>query len=327
MDLDLLTTLLLAAIFIFVVAVIESLYLAWAESRFSEKRTVRKRLLYISAGGKHGEEKLTRYRKAILSDVGIFERFVLSLPRLSNLDSLLLKSQLPINATLFVVTSLAFGAIGFLIGYRYLPQIIAAILLGLFCLILPYLFLKLIERRYYQNFNDQLPEALDLLARAMRTGHALTSGMEMIANELEDPISSEFAATVDEINLGLTMKEAFDNLCERVPLSDLRYFAIAILVQRETGGNIAEILDNISRLIRERVQFHRQVKALTAEGRYSAGVLIALPILMFIYIYFTNYEYLSLLWKEEMGHYMLFGAIVMQVIGAYVIKRIVTIEI
>ena len=328
MEQNLLTVLLLTAIFIFVVAIIEGVYLAWVESRFREKRTVRKRLLYISAGGKHGEEKLERYRKAILNDVGAFERFVFSLPRLSNLDGLLLKSQLPINVTLFIVISIALSAIGFLVSYRFMPhQITAAIFAALVCLILPYLFLKLIERKYYQDFSDQLPEALDLLARAMRTGHSLTAGMEMIGTELSDPISSEFAATVDEVNLGLTLKEALDNLCARVPLTDLRFFAIAILVQRETGGNIAEILDNISKLIRDRIKFQRHVKALTAEGRYSAGVLIALPILMFVYIYFTNYDYLSLLWIEEMGRYMMFTAIVLQIIGTYAIKRIVTIEI
>jgi tight adherence protein B len=263
----------------------------------------------------------------VLKDIGSFERFFFSLPRWSRLDNLLVKARLPMNATLFIVGSIALGLIGFLIGYRYLPQVIAAIALGIFCLIIPYLLLIIIEKNFYAKFNDQLPEALDLLARAMRTGHALTSGLEMLAKEMPDPISSEFMATVDEINLGLTLKEALDNLCERVPVTDLRYFAIAVLVQKETGGNIAEILDNISRLIRERIQFQRQVKALTAEGRYSAAVLIALPLLMFIYLYFTNYKYVSLLWTDELGKYMLFGAIIMQVVGAYVIKRIVTIEI
>jgi tight adherence protein B len=319
--------LLSVAVFVFTVAIVEMVYLGWRESRFLEKRTVKKRLLYISAGGKHGKEKLAKYRASILKDIGEFERFVLSIPRLSALDSLLVKAQVPVNATIFVIASAALGLIGLLIGLRFLPQVIAAVLLGLVFLALPYLFLKLAEKQYYEKFGDQLPEALDLLARAVRSGHALTSGLEMVAKEMTDPIRAEFAATVDEINLGLTFKEAMENLCERVPLRDLRFFAIAVMVQKETGGNIAEILDNISRLIRERIQFQRHVKALTAEGRYSAGVLIALPIIMFVYIYFTNHEYLSLLWKEEMGHYMLFGAVVMQVIGAYVIKRIVTIEI
>ena len=149
----------------------------------------------------------------------------------------------------------------------------------------------------------------------------------MIAEEIEDPIHSEFAAVVDEINLGLTMDEAMENLCERVPVPDLRFFSIAILVQKETGGNIGEILDNISRLIRERIVFKDHVAALTAEGRLSAVVLVGLPIFMFVYMYLTNYDYLSLLWTEKTGHYMIYGAIILQIIGAYVIKRIVDIDI
>jgi tight adherence protein B len=324
---DQLNIVLLLAVFVFVAAIVFTAFFAWTESRFAEKRQVKRRLLYISAGGKHGQEKLARYRESVLKDIGTYERLIFTLPRLSTLDGLLIKSGLPINATLFLVASAAFGLIGFLLVYNFLPQAIAAVGVGLLCLALPYLLLKLAEKRYYQKFNEQLPEALDLLARAMRSGHALTSGLEMIAKELPDPIKSEFSATVDEINLGLTLKEALDNLCERVPVVDLRYFAIAVLVQKETGGNVAEILDNISRLIRERVQFQRQVKALTAEGRLSAIILIGLPIFMFVYIYLVNYEYIKLLWTEEIGRYMLFGALVMQVIGSYMIKRIVDIEV
>lgn len=324
---DTLSILLSVAVFVFTVALIEVFYLGWVESRFAEKRTVKKRLLYISAGGKHGKEKLAKYRASVLKDVGAFERFALGLPRLSALDNLLLKIDIPVNASIFIAISVALGGIGFLAGLRYLPQPFAAFVLGIILMAVPFLLLKVAEQKYYETLNNQLPEALDLLGRAVRSGHALTSGLELISKEMDRPISAEFAATVDEINLGLTLKEAMENLCERVPITDLRFFSTAVLIQKETGGNIAEILDNISRLIRERIQFKRQVKALTAEGRLSAIVLIALPIVMFIYIYFVNYEYLSLLWTEPLGHYMLFGAVVMQIIGSYIIKRIVDIDI
>jgi tight adherence protein B len=321
------TTALYIAVFVFTVAIIQVIFLAWSESQFSEKRKVKKRLLYISAGGKHGHEKLAKYRKGVLKDVGAFERIILSIPRLSELDKLLIKIKLPLNATLFILFSLAFGIIGFGLGYFYLPNTLSAAVVGIVCLLLPYFLLKLAEKSYYQKFNEQLPEALDLLSRAVRSGNALSAGLGMIAQQIEDPISSEFTATVDEINLGLTMTEAMENLCERVPIADLRFFSIAVLVQKETGGNIGEILDNISRLIRERIVFKRHVSALTAEGRLSAIILIGLPILMFVYMYMTNYDYISLLWTEKMGHYMIFGAIVCQIIGAYVIKRIVDIDI
>ncbi|MEZ4483957.1 MAG: type II secretion system F family protein [Syntrophotaleaceae bacterium] len=303
------------------------IFLAWSESKFAEKHAIKKRLYYISAGGKHGQEKLRKYRERVLKDVGAFESLALKIPRVSSLDRLLLKTKLPLNASTFIIGTLALATIGTLLGLKLFPQTSAAFGLGLILLVLPYIGLRIAEKNYYNKFQEQLPEALDLLARALRSGHALTSGLEMVATEMEDPIRSEIGAAVDEINLGLTFQEAFENLCARVPSTDLRFFTISVLIQRETGGNIAEILDNISRLIRERIQSARQVQALTAEGRYSAGVLICLPLVLFLYIYFVNYNYLSLLWSEDLGKLMLLGAVISQLIGAYLIKRIVTIEI
>ena len=202
----------------------------------------------------------------------------------------------------------------------------AAILLGLVLLVLPYIVLRMREKASFEKFQEQLPEALDLLARSLRSGHALSSGMETVAEEMEDPIRAEFRAAVDEVNLGLSLKEALDNMCARVASTDLRFFSIAILMQRETGGNIAEVLDKISELIRERVYFLRQVKVLTAEGRLSGIILIALPIVMFVYIFLVNYAYISLLWTEKIGLYMLAGGCILMIIGALVIRRIVSIE-
>jgi tight adherence protein B len=324
---DLLTIFLLGAVFLFTVSIVQLLYLFWAESKFAEKRTVKKRLLYISAGGKHGQEKLTLYRDRALKDAGFFEKLAFKLPRIPSLDRKLLKAKIPLNATTFIVGSIALGGIGLLLGLRFFTQTLPAVGLGVLLLALPFILLKISEKSYYAKFQEQLPEALDLLSRAVRSGYALSAGLEVIAQEMTDPIKSEFAAVVDEVNLGLTLKEALYNLCERVPGMDMRFFAIAVLVQKETGGNIAEILDNISRLIRERFQFTQHVKALTAEGRYSAGILIALPIVMFIYMYFVNYDYIVTLWENQIGLYMIYGAAILQVVGAYFIKRIVTIEI
>ncbi|MCD6526021.1 MAG: type II secretion system F family protein [Desulfuromonas sp.] len=321
------TVLILAAIFFCTVAAAVGLFRWVKGSHFIEKRTVKKRLLYISAGGRHGHDKLSLYRNRVLNDVGVVERFFLTLPRLSSLDNLLLKTKAPLNASGFISLSLLLGCLAGGIGWYYLPQRSLAIALGLLLLASPYLLLKSAERKYYERFHEQLPEALDLIARALRSGHALTSGLEMVATEMDDPIRSEFSVVNDEVGLGLTMKEAFDNLCERVESMELRFFAIAVLVQKETGGNLTEVLDQISSLIRERTVFDRQVRTLTAEGRLSGIILIALPIFMFVYIYFANYDYLSLLWTTPIGKNMMMGAIALQVIGAYLIKRIVTIEL
>jgi tight adherence protein B len=324
---DLLDTLIMTTVFLFVASLVALLFMAWSESRFVEKQAIKKRLLYISAGGKHGRDKLLNYRDKVLKDAGAMQKLALKMPRISTLDRMLLKSNLPFTASIFILLSLSLGLIALLLGLKFSPFILLTIMIAVLVACLPYGYLIIAEKAYLNKFQDQLPEALDLLARALRSGHAMTSGLEMVSSEMEAPISLEFGAAVDEINLGLTFEEAFENLCERVPSTDLRFFAISIIIQRETGGNVAEILDNISRLIRERIQFKRQVKALTAEGRLSAMVLIGLPIALFVYVFFINHSYLTLLWTDEIGQYMLAGAIMLQILGAFVIKKIVTIEL
>ena len=315
---------LLAAIFLAVFFVIQLIFMVWRESHFSEKRRVKKRLMYISAGGKHGKEKLNLYRDRVLKDVGVVEKFMLGLPRLPALDRMLLRSKLPITPTVFVCFAVGLALLGVLLGWQFLPNASATVLLAILLFIAPFIWLRLVESQAMQRFDEQLPEALDLLARAVRSGHALSAGMEMVADEMDDPIKGEFAATVD---LGLSHDEAFENLVSRVPSRDLKFFAITVMIQKETGGNIAEIFDNISRLIRERHQFARQVQALTAEGRLSGWILMFLPLLMFLYIYFVNFDYISLLWREELGRIMLVGAVILQIVGMFVISRIVKIEI
>ncbi|MCK4621474.1 MAG: type II secretion system F family protein [Desulfuromonadales bacterium] len=322
---DLLTILLYGAIFLFVVLIVQCGYLVWSGSKLVEKRKLKTRLLSISAGGKHGQEKLSLYRKKVFSKAGPLEAFFLSLPRLASLDRLLLRASLPITASSFILFSIVLGVVGALLG-SLLHSTAAGLLLGGGLLGVPVLWLRSAEQKALAKFHDQLPEALDLLARALRSGHALSSGLEMIAEEMPNPLGGEFTAVVDEISLGLTLKEALENLCARVASPDLRYFTIAILVQKETGGNIAEILDNISRLIRERVKFKRHVATLTAEGKMSGVILVMLPIAMFFIIYILNYNYISMLWIDKDGQKLLAGAIVLMILGVIMIRRIIRIE-
>lgn len=321
------TIIFLGALFLCTVFLVLFLYYAWLGSEFAQKQLMRRRILHISAGGMHGKEKLALYKNHALNQAGAMEKMLFSLPRSTRLDSLLLKAGFSTSASIFFLVSLVGAGTGFLLGYLFIPVPGAAVLLALLFLFAPYGYLLNRERSFLRKFDEQLPEALDLLARAIRSGYAIGAGFELIAKEMAEPIKSEFRATVDEMNMGLTMKDAFANFCARVPSSDLRFFAIAILIQKETGGNIAEILDRISRLIRERQQFKRQVRALTAEGRLSAWILILLPLLMLTYMYFVNYDYISQLWTDEAGLYMLVSGFFLQLVGALVIKRIVSIDI
>jgi tight adherence protein B len=323
---DLLTILLYGAIFLFVGLSVLTAHMVWSGNKLVEKRKLKKRLLSISAGGKHGQEKLSLYRNKVFRKASALDAFFISLPRLSRLDRLLLRSGRPISATNFILFSILFGVAGAMLGFYFRHSAVDGLALAGMFSIVPVLWLRNAERKSLAKFHDQLPEALDLLSRALRSGHALSSGLEMIAEEMSDPLGAEFAAVVDEINLGLTLKEALENLCARVPSPDLRFFTIAILVQKETGGNMAEILDNISRLIRERVKFKRHVSTLTAEGKVSGVILVLLPIAMFCLIYVLNYDYISALWIEKEGQKLLAGAIVSMILGVIMIRRIIRIE-
>jgi tight adherence protein B len=322
----LLTVTISLTVFLFVASLVALGYLVWV-GQFAEKLTIKKRLLYISAGGSHGKERLEKYKKSILKNATPLEKFAFSLPRINFLDRKIIKSRIAINATTFVVLSLFLACTGTLLGLWLLPQKAASVVVGLLFLLIPYLILTLSEKRSDARFSEQLPAALELMARALRSGHALSSAMEMVSEELEEPIRGEFRAAVDEMKLGLTVNEALNNMCSRVPSMDLKFFAVSVIIQRETGGNIAEILDRIGILIRERVQFKRQVDTLTAEGRLSGVILISLPAFMFIYIYIVNNDYISLLWIDQIGIYMLYACGIMQVAGFYLINRIVKIDI
>ena len=178
-----------------------------------------------------------------------------------------------------------------------------------------------------KKFQAQLPEALDLMARSLRAGHAFSTGMKLAADEFDDPLGTEFNITLDEINFGLGVPEALKNLVNRVDCQDLNFFVVAVILQRETGGNLAEIMENIAHLIRERFKLYGKVKTLAAEGKLSMIILIALPFCIIGALLFVNPKYIMTLFTEYAGRIMIAGALFMMVIGAFVMSRIVKIEV
>ncbi len=168
---------------------------------------------------------------------------------------------------------------------------------------------------------------MELVARALRAGHSLAAGLHVVAEEMPDPIAKEFRRVYEEQNLGISLEDALGNMCHRVPNLDLRFFVTSVNIQRQTGGDLAEILDRIGHVIRERFKILGQVKALTAEGRLSGIVLIAMPIGLFFMMLYMKPDYIQLLWTEEMGRKMSVGAIVLMLIGSYAIKKIVDIKV
>jgi tight adherence protein B len=192
---------------------------------------------------------------------------------------------------------------------------------------MPFLYVKVKRTRRLHAFEENFPEALDLISRALKAGHAFATGLKMVADEMPEPIGPEFRKTFDEQNFGLPLKDALANLTERIPLLDVRFFSTAVLIQRETGGNLSEILENLSHVVRERFKILRQVRVYTAHGRLTGYVLLGLPAFLAIALFFINPEHMELLFKERMGHIMLIGAAVMQFVGYIWIKQVIKIEV
>jgi tight adherence protein B len=218
---------------------------------------------------------------------------------------------------------LAAGAAAFMFSQLWW---VAAVAFAAGLCVKPLLLKRQRSNRLYK-FEEHFPEALDLLSRAVRAGHAFSAGMKMVADELREPVGPEFRRAFDEQNFGLPLKESLNNLAARIPILDVRFFSTAVLIQRETGGNLAEILDNLANVVRERFKIRRQVRVHTAHGRFTGYVLMALPAFLAIALSFINPEHMELLFNERIGQLMIVGIIVMQAIGYVWIKQIIKIEV
>jgi len=203
----------------------------------------------------------------------------------------------------------------------------AAPLAAVVALVAPFLWLSHRRTKRMKRFEEQFPEALDMLSRAIRAGHAFQTAMGMVADELPDPVGPEFKKTFDQQNYGLPLKDALNELSERLKMLDVRFFVTAVMIQRDTGGNLAEILDNLAHVVRERFKILRQVRVHTAHGRFTGYVLLALPAALAVALQFINPEHMALLFNERMGQMMLIGAIVMQTIGYLWIRKVIKIEV
>jgi tight adherence protein B len=219
------------------------------------------------------------------------------------------------------------GFFGGVLAAAALRMSVGWILGGAFGASLPFLFLKIKRKRRLNAFEEAFPEALDLIARALKAGHAFATGLKMVADEMPEPVGPEFRKTFDEQNFGLPLKDALGNLTARIPLLDVRFFSTAVLIQRETGGNLSEILENLAHVVRERFKILRQVRVYTAHGRLTGYVLLGLPVFLAIALAFINPEHMQLLFRERIGHMMLGATAVMQTIGYFWIKQVVKIEV
>ncbi|HBJ33909.1 MAG TPA: secretion protein [Planctomycetaceae bacterium] len=247
--------------------------------------------------------------------------------KIPNINRYLEQSGLNVSAgRLIAMTIGAFVGGNLITMILPIPKFLAPIL-GILFATLPYGWVHYKRAKRLSLFGRQLPDALDLLGRSLRSGHSLPNGFALVGSEMKEPLAGEFYRVFEEQNLGIPMEEALDQLATRIPNLDLQFFATAVILQRTTGGDLAEILEKISSLIRARLKLLGTIAALTGEGRISGSVLLSMPPALFLYMLYVNPVYIKPLFTDELGKYMIFGAVIMQLLGAVAIKKIITIRV
>lgn len=256
-----------------------------------------------------------------------FDRIAAGTERGSRLAMWIEQSGVAISLSGVMLISLLLAALLGLVTSMLLRLTVGWVIGGAVGFSLPFVFLRVKRTRRMNAFEEAFPEALDLISRALKAGHAFATGLKMVADEMSEPVGPEFRKTFDEQNFGLPLKDALANLTTRIPLLDVRFFSTAVLIQRETGGNLSEILENLAHVVRERFKILRQVRVYTAHGRLTGYVLLGLPVFLAIALMFINPEHMQLLFTERIGHMMLAATVVMQTVGYFWIKQVVKIEV
>ena len=266
-------------------------------------------------------------RQELLSEIPWLNRTLLKIEVISRIKRMVDQSDSQITVMKLVLFSLTAGVMAFLavnmISTSYLLMIVCALI----ATSMPFAHIAMKRKKRLNRFLQLLPDALDLMSRGLSAGHAFTEALQMVSTEMPEPIATEFRKTYDEQNLGLSLKLALENLAQRVPLLDLRMCITAILIQRETGGNLAELLEKVAHTIRERFRIMEDLKTLTLSSRWSAWLLCALPIFLAVYVSIMNPDYMQVLWHDPRGHKLIAVASIMQVLGMLMVKKIMTIRI
>jgi tight adherence protein B len=323
------TMLLLIIALLFVLIAGGVFLFAWVidESR-SSGRVLRERLAAVNQAESRGKtEELTLLRDELLSEIPALNRLLSKSARISRLQRFLSQGALNVRAGKFLLICLLCAAVAGLVAVLWTNSFLAALVIAAIGGALPFGYASWQRSRRFHRFEDLFPEAIELLARAVRAGHAFTTALELIANEISEPVSGEFQKLFDEQKFGLPIRDALLNFAERMPLLDVKFFVTAVMLQRETGGNLAEILDKLSYVIRERFKILRQVRVYTAQGRLTMMILMGLPPALVIMMMFINRDFVWVLFTDPLGHILIAIGAVLQVIGFLMIRRIIQIQV
>ncbi|HEV3207097.1 MAG TPA: type II secretion system F family protein [Terriglobales bacterium] len=297
------------------------------DERSSKARLLRERLSTAQKTEREPSQDLALLRDEVLSKIPALDSLLRRSSSISNLQTLLEQAGVKSRAGNVVLLCVLSGAgMGLLVLlFTPFPQFVwLGVILGAF---LPYSYANYKRSKRFQKFEEIFPEAIDTLARAVRAGHAFTTALELIASEISEPVASEFRKLFEEQKFGMPVRDALVNLTERVPLVDVKFFVTAVMLQRETGGNLAEILDNLSYVIRERFKIMRQVRVHTAQGRLTMMLLMGLPPIIIITMQVMNPSFIRPLFEDPIGHVLIVVGITLQTIGYFVIRKVIQIQV
>lgn len=296
-------------------------------ARAREKRDrVAARLSALAQAGPD-VQALDIVRRRVLSEVPWFHRLLAGLDWAKRFDATIRQAAVKGSTGLYVLAAALLALCGFYLALLALKLFILALAAGALLGLTPFAWVLRRKRQRMGAFQRQLPDALDLIARALKAGSTLSGGMRMVADECNDPIGAEFAATLDEINFGVDVDRAMQNLLARVDCPDLKFFVVSVNIQRETGGNLAEIVGNTAQIIRERFKLLGRIRVLSAEGRLSAIILLAMPFVIALVIYLINPGYMSVLAAHPLGRIMAYSALGMMGLGAVIIRKMIAIKV
>jgi len=324
-----------AAILVFLIVALAIFGIgSFLDQRSAQARLLRDRLASVQKSAeRQPSEELALLRDEMLSQIPALDNLLRRSERMTNLQNFLEQANLRVragNLLLFcVVSALLMGGVAMFLAGSLPPNqallfVIVGIVVGGF---VPYSYASYRRTKRFQKFEELFPDAIDTLARAVRAGHAFTTALELIASEIAEPVASEFRKLFEEQKFGLPVRDALLNLTERMPLVDVKFFVTAVMLQRETGGNLAEILDNLSYVIRERFKIMRQVRVYTAQGRLTMMLLMGLPPVIVVIMLLTSPMFIRPLFADPIGHTLVVSGIVLQTIGYFVIRKIIQIQV
>ena len=322
------SALLIALVVFAVVALATFAIVTLFDERRAQSRLIKDRLATVQkAAEREPDAEFALLRDEQLSKIPAFDTLLRRSARVSAMQESLVQAGMKYRAGNFLVLCLACGVaagIATLVWSRNPAIAWAALIIGAF---LPYAFVSYRRQKRFEKIEELFPEAIDTLARAVRAGHAFTTALEMISNETTEPLASEFRQLFEEQKFGMPVRDALMNLTERVPLVDVKFFVTAVMLQRETGGNLAEILDNLSYVIRERFKIQRQVRVHTAQGRLTMALLMGMPPTVVAILLVFSPDFVFPLFHDPIGHALLVVSISLQTIGYFVIRKIIKIQV